>query len=487
MISGRQTLGSIDQALQGVRSQIRGLDEEIQGTSARLLQLSQEESEQYRALARIRVDQMVAGEMLESLDRAEKRVDELLRARQETLQSLLERIDEAHQRQASLEAERMEQAKTVDAAEEVVDAAEEKVQQALAKDSAYQGQLTRAQETDRIAKHAEMKAELAEQDRADKGKPYEADRLFMYLWTRGYGTSRYKANPLARMLDGWVARLCRFQGARANYAMLLEIPKRLHEYADQVRKEADAQFEALRALEQAAAKGGEVASLQRVVDDARSKLEAIDGDIEKLEQRFQSLLLERAVFAAGEDEQCRQAVELMSGEFKNATLVSLRREAQLTSTPDDDVIIEKLAEIEGAAMHLEDAVEQYQRTLRSHQQRLDELESIRREFKRHRYDGAHSGFADSALLTMMLNEFLNGVLSGDKLWRTIERQQRTRRIRADPTFGSGGFGRSGGVQHSGGLGGGVFGSGRRGGFGGGGFRTGGGFGGGGDFRTGGGF
>jgi len=65
------------------------------------------------------------------------------------------------------------------------------------------------------------------------------------------------------------------------------------------------------------------------------------------------------------------------------------------------------------------------------------------------------------------------------LWRQIQRQQQTRRVRANPTFGSGGFGRSGSVWRSGRMGG-VFG--------GGGFRTGGGFGGSNDgFRTGGGF
>ena len=74
------------------------------------------------------------------------------------------------------------------------------------------------------------------EDKRVKGEPYENDKLFMYLWRRGFGTSEYSANPFTRMLDRWVARKCRYDKARPNYWMLNEIPKRLeaHAYPRQV-------------------------------------------------------------------------------------------------------------------------------------------------------------------------------------------------------------------------------------------------------------
>jgi len=484
MISGRQTLGSIDQALQRVRAQIRDLDAEIQGTSTQLLQLRQQESAQYQALARLRLDQLAAGEMAAKLDRAGRWVGELLQTRQQTLQGLLEQIEEVQQQQAALEAERAVQAQRVDAAEEAIDTAEAAIQQQLGDDSTYQAQLQRAQQAEQVAQHAEKKTELAAQDRLDKSKPYESDRLFMYLWQRGYGTPRYQAAPPIRLLDGWVARLCGYRNARPNYAMLRELPQRMQEHAERVRQEADAQFKALRDLEQAATDSEEIAVLRRRADEAQSRLDTLDGELAQLEQQFQSLLQERAVFAAGEDAQYRQAVEQVSAEFEQANIGTLRREAQLTPTPDDDAIVAALDQIERTKEQLDEALEQYQRTLRGHQQQLSELESVRREFKRRRYDNVHSGFVDGALVTTMLNEFLSGVLSSDKLWGTLQRQQRTRRVRSDPDFGSGGFRRPGSVWRSGGLED-LFGGDRRGGFGGGGFRTGGSMGGDGGFRTGG--
>jgi hypothetical protein len=59
----------------------------------------------------------------------------------------------------------------------------------------------------RIAGHAAQKAEFAQQYRDAKGRPYLADPLFRYLWERGYGTAGYRAGPVARLLDGFVARV----------------------------------------------------------------------------------------------------------------------------------------------------------------------------------------------------------------------------------------------------------------------------------------
>lgn len=92
---------------------------------------------------------------------------------------------------------------------------------------------------------AETKAAQAERDLEEKRKPYEADPLFMYLWRRKYGTPEYRAKGLARYLDRKVARLIEFDGARRNYAVLIELPVRLREHADRLRSELSSSGELL--------------------------------------------------------------------------------------------------------------------------------------------------------------------------------------------------------------------------------------------------
>jgi hypothetical protein len=477
MISGRETLTSIDRALQEVKRQARELDVKIQGASAELIRLGQEESEQYKALAKLRVDQILGGELTSSLDATARQAGRLLAERERALTDLQRHIDALQTRQTELEAARATQARRVEDAAKALDEAEGTAQERLAQDATYQAQLERAQQVDRTAKHAEQKLELAEQDRGEKGKPYEADKLFRYLWRREYGTSHYRANPLIRYLDGKVAKLCGYHQARANYAILIEIPARLREHAQQVRNQADQEFDALQTLEQAATAASEVPATQAALAEEQRKLDTFDGQIEQVEQESQQLLAKRAAFAAGEDADFRKAVELMAVEFRRDSIVALRRAAQLTSTPEDDRIISRLAAIEEQKGRLEEALGHQQQALRGYQQRLSELESVRREFKRRRFDDMHSTFADGDLLALLLKEFLGGMLSREKLWRTIEHQQRRSPTRADPTFGTGGFDRGDSVWGRGGFGGG--------GFGGGGFRTGGDFGSGEGFRTGG--
>ena len=69
----------------------------------------------------------------------------------------------------------------------------------------YESQLARTERATSQAAHATDKAQRAEADRAEKRQPYEADKLFSYLWVRRYRFPEYRALPLVRSLDAWVA------------------------------------------------------------------------------------------------------------------------------------------------------------------------------------------------------------------------------------------------------------------------------------------
>jgi hypothetical protein len=312
----------------------------------------------------------------------------------------------------------------------------------------------------------------------EKGKEFEADSLFLYLWNRGYGTSSYSANPLTRFLDGWVARLCRYHTSRPNYTMLLEIPKRLREHADAVRANADRELAALRELEEQAAAADGVPRLREGLEKEEGRAKEIDAAIEQEESRYSELVKQRSVFAGGEDEYSRQCMEVLVDQFRREPLAQLRREAEWSTAAEDNIVVGKLADLEQSKARIESQLQEHKQLHLRHLKRLEELEGIRWDFKNQRYDDAHSTFSNGALIGAMLNEFLRGMTTSGQLWSTIEQQHRRRRIEADPDFGSDGFGRpSGGIWHlpipapngGGGRGGGAPSSG------GGGFRTGGGF------------
>jgi len=442
MWSGQQTLTSIDQSLRQVRQQVRELDSQVQVTSRKLVQLGQEEADGYRQLAQMRLDQLIRGEIITGLDAADRRVQALLAEREQALAALEARIESSQQTQDELDTKRESLRQQADQAAELLDQAEAATQQRLQEDPAHKELLAAAHAADDIAKQAEAKTAQAEADRIEKGGPYEADSLFMYLWARHFGTSRYAAGPLARFFDRKVARLCDYHAARPNYAMLLEIPARLREHAQRVRNDADAAFAALEAMEAAAADGDGIPALRTAVEQKEQSLRSVDERIQREEETFNRLLQERAKFAAAEDPYFNKAITTLVAEFEREGFLTLRQQAEMTVTSKDDRIIRKLAKIDNEKQQYEDALDHHKQMHMRQLGRLQELQGVRRNFKRERFDDMHSTFDNTGLLTVIMNEFLRGVASSDDLWGTILRNQRYRKTRSNPDFGSGGFGRS---------------------------------------------
>src|SRR5690606_7170599 len=137
----------------------------------------------------------------------------------------------------------------------------------------------------------------AEADRIEKGEPYEADPVFVYLWDRGYGTSRYRAAPLARTLDGWAARAAGYETLRRNYVLLTELPVRLAEHAKRRRENAESAMRTAREIEQHGAAAAGVPERERALESEEEKLAAIDQGIDEQEALVDELIEKRGRFA----------------------------------------------------------------------------------------------------------------------------------------------------------------------------------------------
>ncbi|HEX6999363.1 MAG TPA: hypothetical protein VF322_14585 [Gammaproteobacteria bacterium] len=486
MLSGRDALASIDDSLAKMRREAEALDGQFQRTSAEFAKVRQQQLGIFTRLARIRMEEIERGELLQSLDDTERRVRDILAARHAAQESLAAEIAEAERALEARERERAEQQRAVDAAAEALDAAEAAAQQRLAADEQYQAELAAAQASDAVADQAEAKAQSAEADRLEKGKPYEADPVFSYLWRRGYGTHRYRAWPLARFLDRWVAHANGYEAMRRNYALLTDIPKRLEAHAARMREAAEADLADLREMEQRAAAAAGVPERQRELAEAERRLAELDEAVEKQQAAVDALMEKRGRFVAGEDEYSNDAARVLAKAFEREDFQTLRSRAARTRSEEDDRLVEELEALEDERERLREELVQYRRLHQAQRERLLGLEDVRRRFKESRYDDVHSVFVNGAVIALVLQQFLGGAVGTNDVWEAIRKQQRYRRIGADPVFGTGRFPRAPFPSPWRMPGGGRWNFPRGGGFGGGGFGRGGGFGGGG-FRTGGGF
>lgn len=487
-LSGRKALGEIDRILKSVRGHLSTLDGEYGSARAELARLRSSELAEYAELAKLRLLSIEQGDLVDALDEADREARRVLDEREETFKRLESEISAAEAALDECEARREAQRSAVAAAGEMLDKAEAAAQASLRSSEAYQAQFKRTEDADFIADQAEEKAAAAQTDRIEKGEPYMSDPLFSYLWARGYGTSQYRAFPLIRWLDGKVAKLCKYEPARRNYALLTEIPPRLREHAATMRAAFDTEAEALADLEQTAAEAAGVPASHAALDAAEKKLAEIDGEIVEHEERIRDLVTKRSEFASGNDALYRRCIDVLSEAMQRRSISFLRERAARTVWREDDEVVRRLAEIDAEADRIERNLEEFRQLHDNENGRLNELEDLRRRFKSERYDEPFSEFKDWALIALVLREFLRGAAGSRDVWKTIERQQRTKRERSNTHFGSLKFPRAPKPgpwrMPKGGFGGG-FRSG--GGFKGGGFKTGGGFRGGGGFKTGGGF
>jgi len=491
IVSGKKALEELDQALGQARGTLAGVDSEFGGARTQLATLRQQQLGVYSGLAQLRLLDIEQGTMIESIDSADKKAQTLLDDRTAAVAKLEGDVTAAEDSLKAEEARRTEQQALVAAASEALDAAEAEAQTKLAADAAYKAALAATEQADFVADQAEDKAAAAQKDRVEKGKPYEADALFSYLWARGYGTSKYRAFPLTRWLDGMVARLCDYEPARRDYSLLIEIPPRLAEHAATMRASFERESATLTTLEEGAAASVGVPAKRDALDAAEQTLAAIDEGITKSEGQLGQLVEQRKRFAAGDDEMYKGCLEVLSAAMQRESIEFLRERASRTIHRDDDDLVQKLAELDAEADRLELNLTEFRKLHERESDRVGKLEDIRRRFKSSRFDDMFSEFKDVALIALILREFMRGSVGANDVWKTIERQQRQRRVQSDPGFGSlrfpkaprsgpwrmppmpkgGGFGGFGGFKGGGGFGGGGFKTG--GGFRGGGFKTGG--------------
>lgn len=405
----------------------------------------------YRDLARVRLDALAAEQVGGELDRAEHAALAALRGFREALAVVAERRAAAA---ASVEhALRGHQACTKRVEEAAASLATFVTETATRCRSTAEWEALHAQaeEATRVAEAAEAKAAQAEADLDAKRTPYEADPLFTYLWSGGFGTPAYAAGWPVRRIDRWVARLVGFDGARTNYALLNEIPRRLREHAAQRRRQLAELEQRLEAFERRALEEAGITPLEAEVAGARAALDDATRAHAAARAAHAALDREHAALAAdgrapGKPRAADVLFEAVSGE----PIQALHRHAVATPSPDDDAIVRRIDEAKRAARSLEMHLEALREDTRALSVRRQALEAERERIRR---------ALDAEIAERVIEGLFRGVLGGRR---------------------SGGFGGWGGRRGGGG------GGGARGGFGGGGFTTGGRSGGGG-FRTGGSF
>jgi chromosome segregation ATPase len=470
MLDGLTSLQLINQHLTRTQSSLDGLHHRMIQLGQRLDGLRRETADQYRQLAKIRLDELSAQRVVGRLDETDQTVLSLLKQKKAATETLEAEIAQGFNALTHLTEQREALGNQRDTLLASIDDQLTDIEIRLAETADYKDLQSRLSTAVTQAERAREKANKAENDHKEKGQPYKDDALFMYLWERHYQTPDYQGGWLTRSLDGWIARIVHYDENRPNYHMLTILPVRLKAHADALKKKVAGLQNALEQKQEEAARAGGIDKLRSTLEKAQAKLKDLDEQIENMELHNRNLLTQRTEYSTGNDEYTKQAIQLQVSQFKRRELSELYRQARATPSPKDDVYVSRLVELEDNQTRTEHELRDLKAELRHRQNKTNELEDLRRWYRRRNYDSLMYRFPSGFEMAQLLGQLLQGSLSGHELRDRIGREGRFRRRKMP-----GGFGRGWGGGMGGGFGGGI-GSGPTGGFGGGGgFRTGGGF------------
>ena len=419
MVSGVAVLQEMDAHLAEVQREASAAQGEADRLAARREGLRAEEADALRDLARLRLMELAEGKAaVEALDAAGARVQDSLRRRAAELEQAQRAILDARDAVAAAEARRDAEAARHRAAQDAEAVALRAAEVKAESDAEFRRLRATAEEAERIAQHAEQKAGFAQRDFEEKGRPYRADPLFAYLWDRGYGTARYRAFPLVRMIDDWVARLIEFEPARRSYAMLTDLPGHMMAHSQRMRAAAEAAVRAMverrRAL--AGLPEGNGRPSAAALDAAEDALDAAQATLAAAEAK-------RTALASGDDPDSQAAIAALEAAIGARSLRTLREDAARTPTRGDDAIVARLEIAAAERSRIERELADAQASAEGARRRLAELQALRQDMRSRGVDRSDWGFASGAMVGALISELLRGTVSRDGFWDRLERQR----------------------------------------------------------------
>ena len=230
--TGRQTLGEIERTIEDLRAKERAIRSELETITTTRSKLIEQRLAAYRELAEVRTRNAIwrtaSSTKLTVCHHASKN---LLVARQHTVDGLKQRQVKADETRTTLTRARDALADRIENLEILLDKLALEAREALAPNTDYRSELAELERAATTLTKAADKSARAEQDRVEKGR--RLTRQILFSCTSGAVTlapTHTSPQALTRWLDGLVANHIEYRGARANYAILTEIPIRLREH-----------------------------------------------------------------------------------------------------------------------------------------------------------------------------------------------------------------------------------------------------------------
>jgi chromosome segregation ATPase len=477
----------------------RALRTTVEGILGKITDDETRRLEVYSALARLRLDEFVAGTVSRDLGIVEQQA----KAKYDTFKQHCARIQKERgaleKDIAQVESQRSAIVREIGTSLDEIAALKNGVRERLMGDESWTKSEAQTHALEAKLTAAKGKAQAREAERASKSQPYLDDKLFKYLFDRHYGTAQYRGGTLTRWGDNFVARTIHYEAARRNFTLLNELPERLREHLNGLEHALEAQRKALAKRYRDEMVNAGIVPLEQKLGKQRADLESTEKTGQTLQDKLTQNHKSYHDLTEGDAGDGLNAVLAMTATALQKTgLAALEKRARETDTPEDDRLVNELADLNSRIAEERNHLEEPREKLRTIGKLTAEL-AMAIDGIRKTYSGDASFSGGDTPIIALIEGILDGTGEYDSLRAYLKKHYVPPRsesssssggksfwdLLADLDTGSGssrrsrdfdtssGSSRSSSSSSGGGFGGGGFSSGGK--SGGGGFKTGGGF------------
>jgi hypothetical protein len=407
-ISGPEALTALDEALRDLRREEDDILRKLMRGLERLAKIRDGESELLRQLDGLKLPPEMAGELSGAVTRTALALRGVLDARGREFAAASQRRRQLETALAERRTERATTLADIDRLQQALRALGPRIGAATASAGDYEQQRQTAVALAATAAAARAKTRQAENDCEQRTRIYRDDPLFAYLWERGYGAPAYKGNALTRMLDVAVARLIRFDLARADYTTIKALPDRLAAHAEMQAQRAAAAQDRLDALEDAAIESVGGGQLLGAMAAARARLTELDAVLAELDSERGSLVATQTALLILDSSTFDNAVARLIRALGSTDLATLIMAMRVDFGADHEAFVAQLDDVRLRLAEEQADARDFRVRLKTLAERRLALEGIERELKARQLDDPRALFHDAGLVGPRLDDFLIG-------------------------------------------------------------------------------
>lgn len=258
---------------------------------------------------------------------------------------------------------------------------------------------------------------------------YEEDRGFRYLRERQYGEPEYAGGPLARRLDGWLARRIGYDTLDHNYRILTAGPgvmqRELRDLTDRARvleKEIDAK-------ETEVGRRHGLDSALAAVSQAQDELVQARNALSKSRERYERLATEIRAIDAGRGQTYEDALEKHREFLESRSTRELLEIARTTADPADDDLVQRVDTLRTKLGEVARELHPLRKKLESENRRVSSIGGLVRRASQS-FSSRRSYFTEEASFSSLLGAVIEGLSDPEDFFEILSQRHRRRPLLA---------------------------------------------------------